>query len=260
MKTQTVTMPEWDERTRKAMLWGGILFILTFLTSIPALPLYADLLDHPEYVLGAGSDTKVTFGALLEIGVVISNIGTAIAFYPILRRFSESVSLAYVANRIFESSMIAVGIMSLLAVLTLRQDIGGADASDAAALVAAASALLAVHDWTFLFGPAFCAGFGNGLLLGYLMYKSRLMPRRMAMIGIVGGPIAFGNAVAVLFGAYEQMSVPSLIFTGPEIVWELCVGFYLTTKAISLGRARRSGLATYGESMDEAVSLPAAGI
>lgn len=247
-KTTTAkkSTPEWDETTRRAMLAGGILFILTFVTSIPGLLLYGPILDNSDYVLTAGHDTQVTFGALLELGLVIANIGTAIAFFPILKRHSESIALSYVASRIFESIVIAVGIISVLSVVTLRQDIGGPNAADPNTLVTIASSLIAIHDWTFLFGPAFCAGFGNGILLGYLMYKSGLMPRRLAIIGLIGGPIALATAVAVLFGAYEQVSSISFLLTIPEIVWELSVGFYLTVKGIQLGRARSRSGSGYG--------------
>jgi hypothetical protein len=230
----SVRTDPWDESTRRSMLALGILFILTFVTSIPALLLYGPVLDHKDYVLGAGHDTRITFGALLEIALVVSNAGTAIVAFPALKRFSETISLAYVASRLFESVMIAVGALSLLAVVTMRQDLGGANAADAAALTAAASALVAIHDWTFLIGPAFCAGFGNGILLGYLMYKSEIMPKRLALWGLIGGPIAVGTAVAVLFGAYDQTSPISFFFTVPEIIWESAVGIYLTVKALRL--------------------------
>lgn len=217
----------------KNLLTGGIFFILTFLTSIPALLLYDPILNNPEYVLGGGHDTRIAWGAFLEVGLVIANIGTAIALFPVLKRFSETVSLGYVANRIFESTIIAVGITSLLAVVTLRQDLAGVAGTDAASLIMAGRALVAIHDWTFLFGPAFCAGFGNGLLLGYLMYRSRLIPRRVALLGIIGGPIAFGNAAAVLLGAYDQLSLISFVFTALEIVWEVTIGIWLVVMGLA---------------------------
>lgn len=227
---------QWDEQTRRAMLATGVLFILTFITSIVGLLLYGPVLDNSTYVLGTGHDTRIAFGALCEVGLIITNIGTAIALYPVMKRYSETISLAYVATRIFESMTIAVGMFALLSVVTLRQDFVGADAAGAATLVTVAGALVAIHDWTFLFGPAFCAGFGNGILVGYLMYKSGIIPRRLALLGLVAGPLALATAVAVLFGAYEQTSLPSFIVTVPEIVWESVLGIYLTVKALRLGR------------------------
>lgn len=242
--TATTDASDWDERTRRAMLFTGVLFILTFVTSIPALWFYAPILDHPNYVLGSGHDTRVTFGVLLELALVVVNTGTAITLYPVVRRFTETVAIGYVASRIFESVTIAIGLMSLLTVVALRQDFGGAGAADPAALAAAARALVALHDTTFLIGPAFCAGFGNGILLGYMMFKSGLMPRRLALIGLVGGPIAMGTAVAVLLGAYEQVSPISFVFTVPEIIWEATFGIFLTVKGLRLGRTRRTTNAT----------------
>jgi hypothetical protein len=124
--------------------------------------------------------------------------------YPVLKRQSQSISLGYVASRTLESTVIVIGIVSVLSVVTLRQDVGGAGAADGASLVLAGRSLVAIHDWTFLLGPAFCAGFGTGLLLGYLMYKSGLVPRRMAMLGLIGGPLIFASATAILFGAYKN--------------------------------------------------------
>ena len=126
--------------------------------------------------------------------------------------------------------IIAVGIVSVLAVVTLRQDLAGAVGTDSGSLVITGRSLVAIHDATFLLGPAFCAGFGNGLLLGYLMYTSGLVPRRMALIGLIGGPIAFATATAVLFGAYDQQSGVNLLFTLPEIVWEASLTLWLLFK------------------------------
>jgi hypothetical protein len=170
----------------------------------------------------------VQLGAFLEILTAIANIATAVVLFPVLKRQSEGIALGYVASRILESTVIVVGLVSLLAVVTLRQDLAGTGA-DGSVLTAGRS-LVAVHDATFLLGPAFCAGFGNGLLLGYLMYRSALVPRPMALIGLIGGPIAFATATAVLFGAYDQQSAVNFLFTLPEIVWEASLGIWLVVK------------------------------
>ena len=167
---------------RKTALVAGVFFVVTFVTSIPALLLYGPLLDHADYILGPGADTRISVGALLEVLLAIANIGTAVTLFPVLKRQNEAVSLGYVATRVVESTIIVAGIVSVLTVVTLRQDFAGTGA-DAASLTLAGKSLVAFHDWTFLFGPAFCAGFGNGLLLGYLMYRSGLVPRRMALLG-----------------------------------------------------------------------------
>lgn len=223
--------------SRKTARLAGIFFILTFLTSIPALLLYGPVLNDTDYVLGVGGVAQIQLGAFLEVLLAIANIATAVVLFPVLRRYSETISLGYVASRIVESTIILVGVVSLLAVLTLRQDGTGSDAS----LVLAGQSLVAIHDATFLLGPAFCAGFGNGILLGYLMYKSGLMPRRLAMIGLVGGPIAFLSATLVLFGAYEQTSPVSFFMTVPEIVWEATFGIYMTFKGFKTVAPRVQG-------------------
>jgi Domain of unknown function (DUF4386) len=215
---------------RKTALIAGLLFLATFVTSIPELGLYHSVLTDHHYILGGGADTEVYFGAFLEVLLAITGIGTAVVLFPVLKRQSEAVSLGYVATRILESTVIVIGLLSVLSIVTLRQDVGGAGAAHSGSLVVTARSLVAIHDWTFLLGPAFCAGFGNGILLGYLMYRSGLMPRGLAILGIVGGCLAFGTATAVLFNAYDQTSAVSSLLTVPEIIWELSIGIYLTFK------------------------------
>lgn len=217
--------------SRKIALVTGVLFIITFVTSIPpALSLYSSVLDDPNYVLGAGTDTGVLLGAVLEMLLVVANIGTAVALFPILKRQNEGLALGYVTARIVECTFIMVGFLSLLAVVTLRQDLGGGAGADASSLVAVGRSLVAVHDWTFLLGPGFVVGIGNGLLLGYLMYRSALVPRPMAVLGLVGGPLICASGIAVLFGAFEPGSGPQVLATLPEIAWEASLGLYLTFK------------------------------
>jgi hypothetical protein len=207
---------------------AGVFFLITFVASIPAAFLfYEPVLKHADYIVGAGADTRVAWGAFLEVFLVIANIGTAVTLFPILKRQNEGIALGYVAARVLESTLIAVGIISLLSVVTLRQ---GAAGADPATLVIAGRSLVALHDWTFLLGPALVAGLGNGLMLGYLMYRSGLVPRRMALLGLIGGPLVFASGIAVLFGAYTQTSPVSAIATIPEFAWELSLGIYLIVK------------------------------
>jgi hypothetical protein len=216
-----------DPATRTRARIAGVLFILTFVSAIAGLLLYGPVLNDARYVLGAGADTRIALGALCEIVLVVANIGTALALFPILRRRHEALALGYVASRIVESTFIAVGVISLLSVVTLRQDAAGADASS---LLVSAQALVAVHDWTFLLGPGFCVGIGNGLLLGYLAYKSGLVPRRMAMLGLAGGSLILVNSTAVLFGLHEQTSGTAFLLSFTEMIWEASLGIYLIVK------------------------------
>lgn len=220
----TILNPE-----RRTARIAGIWFVLTFVFSIPAVLLYGPVLDHADYVLGAGADTRLSLGAFLEILVIVANIATAVVLFPILKRQSEALALGYVAVRVVEGVLIAVGIVSLLAVVTLRQDFA-AGGADAATLTVAGKSLVALHDWTFLLGPQFCAGVGNGILLGYLMYRSGLVPRRMALLGLVGGPLALAGGIIVLFGGFEQPSEALFLLTALEIAWEASLGIYLVVK------------------------------
>ena len=208
---------------------AGLWFLGTFVFSIPALLLYDPVLNDGDYILGDGLDARISLGALFEIFLAIANIATAVVFFPILKRVNEAVALGYVALRIVESTIIVMGLISLMSVLTLRDDFAGAGA-DSATLDIAGRTLVAFHDWTFLLGPQFCAGFGNGILLGYLMYKSGLVPRQMALLGLIGGPLAFVGGVFVLFGAFDQPSAALFAFTAIEIVWEFSLAIYLIVK------------------------------
>jgi uncharacterized protein DUF4386 len=217
-----------DSNRRLAFI-AGALFLITFLTSIPAaLFLYRPVLDHANYIVGAGADNRIALGALLEMILIIANIGTAVVLFPILKRQNEGLALGYVTARLVESTFIAIGIVSLLAIVTLRQDVGGA--GGAGSLVTVGRSLVAIHDWTFLLGPGWVVGVGNGLILGYLMYQSGLVPRGMAMLGLIGGPLIIASGTAVLFDVFEPGSAPQVIATAPEFVWELSLGIYLMVK------------------------------
>jgi len=203
----------------------GSLYLITFFTSIPAFFFYAPVLDDPRYILGGGgADNSVAFGALLELLLIIANIGTAVVLFPILRRQNEILALGYVTARIVECTFIAVGILSLLTLVTLRQE--AAAGADAASLLTAGKSLVALHDWTFLLGPGFVVGIGNGLILGYLMYTSALVPRGMAWLGLIGGPLIIASGLGVLLGVIEAGGVVQGIATIPEFFWELSLGIW----------------------------------
>jgi hypothetical protein len=196
----------------------GVLFLLTFVTSIGALALFQSVLDDPAgYIAGDGKDTQIYLGAFLEFLLVLANVGTAVVLYPIVRRQNEFLAIAYVGARIVESVFIAAGIVFVLGVVTLRQD--SPDAADLAV------SLAALKDWTFLLGPGMVVPFGNGLILGYLMYKSALVPPRMAWLGLIGGPLLLLGNVGVLFDVWDQTGAVSVLVV-PEFVWELFLGIY----------------------------------
>jgi hypothetical protein len=210
--------------SRKIALVAGIFFALTFV-HIPALLFYDPVINNTEFVLGDGDVTSVRVGALLELVVIVANVATAVTLFRVLRRQNEGIALGYVALRIFESTIIAVGALALLSIVTLRQD--AAPGADAARLTDIAATLVAVHEWAFFYGPGLCAGFGNGLLLGYLMLRSGLVPRNMALLGVIGGPLSVLGLMFVLFGQWEQSDPTQLLFTVGEIAWEASLTVYL---------------------------------
>jgi hypothetical protein len=217
--------------TRRIAAVAGVLFLLTFVTSILAqLVLYTPVLDKVDYIVGGGEDTRVALGALLEMLLIIANIGTAVVLFPILKRQNEALSLGYVTARVVESVFIAIGLLSLLAIVTLRQDFAAAGGGESGSFVTVGRSLVAVHDWTFLLGPGFVVGVGNGLILGYLMYRSGLVPRWMAMLGLIGGPLICASGTAVLLNAIEAGGAVQVIATIPEFFWELFLGIYLMVK------------------------------
>lgn len=204
----------------------GILFLVTYVTSIPAVPLYAAL-NEPDFMLGSGSVGPVQLGAFLEVILIVANIGSALALWPVLRRRYPTLALGFVASRITESMFIGVGVLTVLTQVTVREHPAGA--SDAS-LTAIGTSLEALHDWTFALGPGFVVGVGNGMVLGYMMYRSGLVPRGMALLGLVGGPLLVISGTAVIFGLYEQFTPVALAASLPEFVWELSFGVYLVVK------------------------------
>jgi hypothetical protein len=227
------------DSTRKTAFVTGALFIITFVTAIPAaFLLYPPVLDDAGYVVGAGADAGVALGALLEVLLIIANVGTAVALFPVLKRQNEGLALGYVTARLVECTFIAIGVVSLLAVVTLRQDFAAAG-GDPGSLVTVGKSLVAVHDWTFLLGPGFIVGVGNGLILGWLMYRSGLVPRPMAVLGLIAGPVLCAGGIAVLFGVIGPDSAPKALAAAPEFVWELSLGIYLMVKGFKSSGVER---------------------
>ena len=218
---------------KRARLFGW-LFIGTFVTSIAARFLFIDGLgaswSEMRFIPGAGSETSMYLGAIFEFGLIVTNVATAVVLYPIVKRHSEALGLGYVTARIMESAFILVGLLSIISVVTVGDALAGATGAEAAALTAEGSSLVSTYEWAFLFGPGLVVGFGNGLLLGWLMYKSGLVPRRMAMLGLIGGPMLILSFVLILFGVYDNGTGPAGLMALPEIVWEASLGIYAARK------------------------------
>jgi len=229
--------------SRRISLAFGVLFLITFITAIGALIAFQPVLDDPAgYVAGDGSDNRIYFGALLELLLIIANIGTAIVVFPILRRQNEILALGYVTARIVECAFILVGIIAVLSLVTLGQEDSGAEAGRIGYTLAE------IKDWTFILGPGWVVGVGNGLILGYLMYRSGLVPRPLAALGLIGGPLIVLSGTLVLFDVIDQGGTGQGLATIPEFFWELGLGLYATVKGfraspILTGESQRAAAA-----------------
>jgi len=209
----------------------GLFFLITYATSIPPVAVnYVPALSDTAFVLGGGFDSGISWGALLELLLIGANIATALTLYPVLRKRFPVLSLGYVTARLTESGFIAVGIVALLALNSLRLETVGADP---AALTLVGQGLVAVHDWTFRLGPGVIVGVGNGLILGLMMWKTRLVPRSLSILGVVGGPALLAGGVAVIFGQIEAGSQTQMLLALPEFLWELGLGLWLLTKGFN---------------------------
>jgi len=216
----------------------GWLFIGTFITSIPARLLFihgvgASWTDM-HFVPGDTSSASLKLGAVLEFGLIVTQIGTAVVLYPLARRQSETLSLGYVAARIMESVFAAIGLMSIISVVSVADALSGATGGAATALGAQGNSLVHTYEWAFEWGPGLVAGIGNGVILGYLMYRSALVPRRMALLGLIGGPLLILSFVLILCGVYDNGSTASQLLTLPEAAWELSLGVYCAWKGFRL--------------------------
>jgi Domain of unknown function (DUF4386) len=236
--------------TRTTALVAGIFYLITFAAGIPpAAFLLGPVLDDPNYIVSSGADTQVLFGAFLDLVNALACIGTAVALFSVVKRQHEGFALGFVTSRMFEAAIIVIGVVSLLAVVTLRQ--AGATGGDAASLVTAGRALVAIRNETLLLGPGVIPGL-NALLLGYLMYRSRLVPRIIPAMGLIGAPLFLVSASASILGFNEQVSVLSGIAVVPIALWELSLGLWLTFKGFRPSAV--AALASDSRGTDEAAA------
>jgi hypothetical protein len=224
---------------RRTALIFGVLYLATFVFSIAGVLLYNPVLHPAKFMAGAGGDTRVRLGAVCEVLLIIANIGTAVVVYPIFRRRYEVLSLGYVTARIAECTFIAVGIVSYLAVVTLHQQAAGGAASS---LLGEARSLVAVRNWTFVLGPGFVVGVGNGLILGYMMYRSGLMPGGLAILGLIAGPLICITGLGVVLDVIPRGGTVQAVATIPEFAWELSLGIYPIVKGFKASPILGAGL------------------
>ena len=213
---------------RKTAFVAGLLYLITYL-AIPTIALYGPVLSDPDFIVSSGNDTGVLWGAVLELIVAFAIVGTGVVLFPVLRRQNEGVALGFVTSRLFEAGVITVGILSLLSIVTLQQEVGATAGADAGSLVITGQSLVATHDWSFLIGQTLLPGI-NALLLGSLFYKSRLVPRVIPLMGLIGGPLLISSAIGQVVGINEQYSAWSAIAVLPIFLWELLLGLWLVFK------------------------------
>jgi Domain of unknown function (DUF4386) len=213
---------------RKTALVAGIFYLITFI-SIPTLALYGPVKNHRDWILSSGSHTAVLVGGFLEVIVALAGIGTAVTLYPVVKRQNEGVALGFVTARVVEGAMIFAGVVSLLSLVTLRQDPGAATGAQAAGLVATGASHVAVYNWTFLLGQSLMPAI-NALLLGSLLYRSRLVPRALPVLGLIGAPLLITADIATLFGGIGQYSAWAGLAALPVAAWEFSLGVWLVVK------------------------------
>ncbi|MFC5139799.1 DUF4386 domain-containing protein [Actinomycetospora rhizophila] len=215
---------------RRIALAGGLLYLVTFAASIPQLALFADLVADPAGFVGTpGSTTAVLWGSWLEVITALAGIGTAVALYPVTRRVSRTAAIGFVTSRVVEATMILVGVLCVLSVVALRGDLAGAVGARADALGVVGQALVEVRQWSFLVGPGLIPGV-NALFLGYVMYRSRLVPRVIPAVGLAGAPLIILSATVTILGGWEQVSIAGSLCALPIALWEFSLGIWLTVK------------------------------
>ena len=214
---------------RKTAFVAGAFYVITFAASIPALFLLAPVLNNPDYIISSGADTRVLVDGFLDLINALAAIGTAVALFSVVKRQHEGFALGFVTTRLLEAAVIMIGVISLLSVVTLRQNLAATAGADQASLLVAGQSLVAVRDWTFLLGPNLMAGL-NALLLGTLMYRSRLVPRLIPTVGRIGGVLLLIDVTAIFFGSYDLGAPWHAIAAAPIFVWELSLGLWLVVK------------------------------
>ncbi|MGS0687781.1 DUF4386 domain-containing protein [Nakamurella sp. GG22] len=221
--TATQKRVRMDPLRRTSLVAGGF-YLLSFV-SIPTLWLYGPA-RNADFAAGAGSDSGLLLAAFLEIIVAVACIGTAVSLFPVVKRQNEATALGFVGTRTLEAAVIFVGVISMLTIVTLRKDASG---GDPAALAVAGKTLTGIYDWTFLLGQTLMPAL-NALLLGSLMYRSRLVPRLIPTMGLIGSPILLTSITLAIFGVLPKISVLSGIATIFIAGWELSLGIYLVVK------------------------------
>lgn len=218
--------------SRKFAIAAGVCYLITHVTSVSARLLYEPVLNNDHYILGSGSETPIVLGALFELILALAIVGTAVALYPVAKRQNEGIALGYVGLRTLEAAIVAVGVVPLLVIVTLRQPLSETAATDSATLVTLGNALVEFYKWTFVLGPGLVCG-TNTVLMAYLLYKSGLVPRFIPVLGLIGGPLIFAINSGLVLGLYEQIPAWAAIAVIPIFAWEITLALRLIIKGFN---------------------------
>jgi hypothetical protein len=223
---------------KKSALLVGVLFILAAVTAIIGLLLYDPILNGPDYLMkGSEHANQVILGALMELMLVVSAVGTATTMFPILRKYNETVALWHLCFRFLEAIIITIGIISVLSLLTLSREFAAAAAPDTASFHASGIVLKAIHDWTFMLGPLFMLGI-NTMMYSYIFYKSKLVPRFISILGMTGATLVFLCALLVMFGVIQQVSAWGAVLALPVAANEMILAVWLIVKGFNLSEVK----------------------
>lgn len=232
---------------RKLAVAAGVCFLITHVTSVPAPLLYRPILTRPDHILGSGPDTRVLVAVLLDLICALGIVGTAVALFPVAKRQHEGISLGYVGLRTLEAGIIAVGVLPLLTVVTLRRQLAGTAGADSATLVTVGKALVEFHNWTFILGPGLVCP-ANTVLMAYVMYRSGLVPRFIPVLGFIGALLVFAYNAALLFGLSAHIPAWMSIAVVPLFAWEVTLalrliinGFNMTSSAVPAAQTESAG-------------------
>jgi hypothetical protein len=217
---------------RKTAVVVGLLFILCTAASILSAIITAGLLDAPNYLtLLAAHDGRMVAGALAEFVWAVSAAGIAIGLYPVLRKHNRAVALGALAARTVEGALVLVGMIGLLTLLSVSQEIV-AGAADASSFEAVGSSLLAARDWTH--GYVMVLAWLAGAFMYYcLLYKARLVPRWLSGWGLVGAALCLG--ATVYSGFTQQLGFTPVNLAANLLIFaqEIALGVWLIAKGFN---------------------------
>jgi hypothetical protein len=219
--------------SKKAAKIVGVLFILAAVTAVIGLNLYDPILNGPDYLItGSEHANQVILGALMELILVVSAVGTATTMFPLLRQYNESIALWHVCFRFLEAVIITVGVISVLSLLTLSREFVAAGAPNPSSFHSSGIILKAIHDWTFMLGPLFMLGI-NTLMYSYIFYKTKLVPRFISILGMTGATCVFICSLFVMFGVFPQISFWGAILAVPVAANEMILAVWLLVKGFN---------------------------